>query len=352
MAVYPYRNESLIQMETYHTDPPRADDLINAVRAKWAVLREQRFAGDYPVELLRSADGNGAIKIVEIFKWNSGQAKADVLRSRDYEQCARTSPASPPTPRPWGVHGRGPWVQHELPADWRRRAAEGRVLVPALGGRDRQGLPDEREERDRADASQPARRSGRRRPQRDVPQDPDARRRDSTRPRSARCASSRTSSARTTASSSRTEPATTISRRRRSGACRGSIQTALGPVLTDPDTPLVFGPARVQHYPPVGHALPLADGTGQARPRADRQAGRHARPGRVDGVRHRHLEGRRDLCRPPQRGAGRDLHAAREQPASAGPAAGAGGCGGNAVRSRTYAAGPVAARPAAVSMAR
>ena len=30
------------------------------------------------------------------------------------------------------------------------------------------------------------------------------------------------------------------------------IQTALGPVLTDPDTPLVFGPARVQHYPPVG----------------------------------------------------------------------------------------------------
>jgi len=30
------------------------------------------------------------------------------------------------------------------------------------------------------------------------------------------------------------------------------IQTALGPVLTDPDQPLIFGPATVQHYPPVG----------------------------------------------------------------------------------------------------
>jgi hypothetical protein len=69
-------------METYQTDPPRADELINAVRTKWALLREQRYAGDYPVEVLRSADGNGAIKIIEIFKWNSGQAKADAIRSR------------------------------------------------------------------------------------------------------------------------------------------------------------------------------------------------------------------------------------------------------------------------------
>ena len=50
---------------------------------------EQPFAGDSSVELLRSADGNGAIKIVEIFKWNSGQAKADAMRSRDYEQMCR-----------------------------------------------------------------------------------------------------------------------------------------------------------------------------------------------------------------------------------------------------------------------
>jgi hypothetical protein len=30
------------------------------------------------------------------------------------------------------------------------------------------------------------------------------------------------------------------------------IQTALGAVLTDPDQPLIFGPATVNHYPPVG----------------------------------------------------------------------------------------------------
>jgi len=30
------------------------------------------------------------------------------------------------------------------------------------------------------------------------------------------------------------------------------IQTALGPVLTDPDQPLIFGPSTVEHYPPVG----------------------------------------------------------------------------------------------------
>jgi hypothetical protein len=30
------------------------------------------------------------------------------------------------------------------------------------------------------------------------------------------------------------------------------IHTALGAVLTDPDEPLIFGPATVNHYPPVG----------------------------------------------------------------------------------------------------
>ncbi|MBV9773604.1 MAG: hypothetical protein JO040_06615, partial [Gemmatimonadetes bacterium] len=29
-------------------------------------------------------------------------------------------------------------------------------------------------------------------------------------------------------------------------------QTALGAILTDPDQPLIFGPAIVNHYPPVG----------------------------------------------------------------------------------------------------
>src|SRR5215203_7370839 len=54
-----YRNESLVQMETYESDPIRADELIAAVREKWAVLREGGHAGDYPVEILRSGPSNG-----------------------------------------------------------------------------------------------------------------------------------------------------------------------------------------------------------------------------------------------------------------------------------------------------
>jgi hypothetical protein len=30
------------------------------------------------------------------------------------------------------------------------------------------------------------------------------------------------------------------------------IITSIGPLLTDPETPLIFGPATVNHYPPVG----------------------------------------------------------------------------------------------------
>jgi hypothetical protein len=46
MLFYPYRNEFFIQMETYHTDPARADQLIEATRAKWALLCEERYTGD------------------------------------------------------------------------------------------------------------------------------------------------------------------------------------------------------------------------------------------------------------------------------------------------------------------
>ena len=46
MLFYPYRNEFFIQMETYRTDPARADQLIEAIRAKWALLRGERYAGD------------------------------------------------------------------------------------------------------------------------------------------------------------------------------------------------------------------------------------------------------------------------------------------------------------------
>jgi len=44
-----YRNETLIQMETYETDSSRADALVNRIREKWAFLREKGYAGHYPV---------------------------------------------------------------------------------------------------------------------------------------------------------------------------------------------------------------------------------------------------------------------------------------------------------------
>ena len=85
MTLQPYRNESLIQMETYQTDAARADTLVGRVRAKWALLRDQGFAGDYPVEVLRSADSaGGQVKVVEVFRWLSKQSKVDVQRNGDY----------------------------------------------------------------------------------------------------------------------------------------------------------------------------------------------------------------------------------------------------------------------------
>ena len=38
------------------------------------------------------------------------------------------------------------------------------------------------------------------------------------------------------------------------------MKTPLGDVMTDPETPLIFGPAAVKHYPPVGTHFHSATG--------------------------------------------------------------------------------------------
>jgi hypothetical protein len=87
MSIHPYRNESLIQMETYFTDPPRAEALVGHVRAKWALLREHGYADGYPVEVLRSGGNNGdPIKVVELFKWRSRQSQMEASKDPDYEK--------------------------------------------------------------------------------------------------------------------------------------------------------------------------------------------------------------------------------------------------------------------------
>jgi hypothetical protein len=87
MALNPYRNESLIQMETYETDTAHADALVHQVRAKWALLREKGLAGDYPVEVLRSGGSNGTpIKVVELFRWRTRQSQVEAQDSAQYNE--------------------------------------------------------------------------------------------------------------------------------------------------------------------------------------------------------------------------------------------------------------------------
>jgi hypothetical protein len=87
MSIHPYRNESLIQLETYFTDPARAETLVGQVRSKWALLREQGYADGYPVEVMRSAGGNGEpIKVVELFKWRSSQSRMEAKKSPEYRK--------------------------------------------------------------------------------------------------------------------------------------------------------------------------------------------------------------------------------------------------------------------------
>jgi hypothetical protein len=47
MLFYPYRNEFFIQMAACNTDPARANQLVEAIRARWTLLRgKKRYAGD------------------------------------------------------------------------------------------------------------------------------------------------------------------------------------------------------------------------------------------------------------------------------------------------------------------
>ena len=76
MDVSIYRNESLVEVGTYYTDKDSADELVARVREKWAVLREKDLAGDYPVDILVNTE-NGEAKVVELFRWRSLHHRAE-----------------------------------------------------------------------------------------------------------------------------------------------------------------------------------------------------------------------------------------------------------------------------------
>jgi len=253
MPVNVYRNESLIQMETYETVPAAVDDLVDAVRAKWSVLREHGFAGDYPVEVLRgSRNGSDTVKVVEVFRWRSVQDRISAQTNANYlAMAARVSAISvgeaPKETFTEAVRG----FNHNFPAvggvellkgvcsclltidgmveNYRMSVKNGIVLMHRSPRMDLDG--DGRNEMylkilmHGGEIIQAALGPIRVEQNFNRPNDgivkadnPDG----------------------------SDFPGTAIWR------VSWRIQTALGPILTDPDQPLIFGPARVNHYPPVG----------------------------------------------------------------------------------------------------
>src|SRR5579859_1618169 len=86
-----YRNESLVQLEEYQVEGTRAEELIGRVRAKWALLRELGYAGDYPVDILRSARENGSsnVTVTELFRWKTRQASLEAKASPAYQSVVK-----------------------------------------------------------------------------------------------------------------------------------------------------------------------------------------------------------------------------------------------------------------------
>jgi len=253
-----YRNESLIQMETYETDANRADALIGQVRIKWAKLRELGFAGDYPIEILRSGspgsagNGSGKVKVVEVFKWRSQQARVNALRSPEYQEFTRQIGALALAPGERetyseavrGFNSNFPDVGgvellkgvcscllsiDGMVENYPMSVKNGIVLMHRSPRMDIDG--DGKNEMylkilmHGGETIQAA--LGPIRVEQNFAKPNDG-------------------IVRSNGTCGNDFPATAVWR------VSWKIQTALGPVLTDPDQPLIFGPAPVNHYPPVG----------------------------------------------------------------------------------------------------
>jgi len=252
-----YRNESLIHMETYETEAPNAEALINELRGKWALLREKGYAGDYPVEILRN--GNGTAKVVEIFKWRSQQDRINALKDADVLNVEKTigdlvttaSPREQFTEVIRGFNTNFPNIGgvellkgvcsclltiDGLVENYQMSVKNGVVLMHRSPRMDLDG--DGRNEMylkilmHGGETIQAA-------------LGPIRVEQNFQRPNDGIVKSN---------GGARDFPATAIWR------VSWRIQTMMGPVLTDPETPLIFGPAAVSHYPPVGTHFHSATG--------------------------------------------------------------------------------------------
>jgi hypothetical protein len=254
-----YRNESLIQMETYEAEPAQADALVNELRSKWALLREKGYAGDYPVEILRNGSEKKA-KVVEIFKWRSQQDRIHAQNDEDvrnFEQnvahlAIGALPKEQFTEAIRGFNTNFPKIGgvellkgvcsclltiDGMVKDYPMSVKNGIVLMHRSPGMDLDG--DVRSEMylkilmHGGEVIQAA--LGPIRVEQNFSRPNDG-------------------IVKSNGVGDHDFPATAIWR------VSWRIHTALGPVLTDPDQPLIFGPATVNHYPPVGSHFHSATG--------------------------------------------------------------------------------------------
>ena len=103
MGLNIYRNEGLVQLRTYEVDSAQAENLIAKLRSKWALLRDKGYAGDYPVDILRKSPNGEAntagrvTRVVEMFRWRSAQDKVHAQRDFDFQQAEQTVAALAPS---------------------------------------------------------------------------------------------------------------------------------------------------------------------------------------------------------------------------------------------------------------
>lgn len=252
-----YKNNGLIQLDRYTTSPSDAEELTQALREKWALLRELQYAGDFPVEIVRKASESptNEVEVVALFRWQSTldreRANADTkvqrlnseisvkakstLYGEDFTQAVRGFNVN--FPNVGGMELLNgvcactltiPGVIHEFPMS----VKNGIVLMHRSPGQDFDG--DGRREMyikivmHGGELTAEGLGAFRVEQNHNRPNDGIVR------------------SMAATDSDSFDFPAVAIWR------VHWKILTAMGELHTDPSTPLVFGPAIVTHYPPVG----------------------------------------------------------------------------------------------------
>jgi len=246
-----YRNESLIELGTYRSSAQDADEVVASMREKWAVLREMELAGDYPVDILINREDD-SVKIVELFRWRSSHHRAEaevdarcqMLQAKIDALATRESDRDPYTEVIRGFNTNFPPIGGTellkgvcscmltidgVVEDFPLSVKNGVVLMHRSPGTDfdNDGLNEmyldifmhggEIE----INGFGPVRVS-----------------QNFTRPNNGIVKSK--------GENGHDFPGTAIWR------VAWKIMTPLGEVVTDPDVPLIFGPATVSHYPPVG----------------------------------------------------------------------------------------------------